>query len=471
MNGLGNALGGAFAALGGILKRTNDSRKVFTGLVSTYLAGLLWLLDRKFYELGHTGYGSNAVVYAVLTCLARAVAEPPLLAMTQDTQGTRTKLSSASPLVQLLRVPTPGLMTMFEFVELMVLYLGISGRFNAFIERANNGMPIGLWPLRPDRIGPIYSTLEETEARVIKGWSYQVPGTARYVAIPREDVFTVNLPDPVGESGGLIEGLGPLQALAMEVGADNEATRLVGSLVSNYATPSLAIMTKSPIANKETADLLKHAWMQQFGGTRRGEPAILDAGTDIKQLSFNLSQLEFPQLRGIAEARIAAAFGVPAALAGLKTGIDRAADANLDGMRLYFTETTCSDYWRRLEDAFTMQVAVYWGENVVCTFDRRQVRALSTQTRMEKQPVADGFALGAVTVDEYREHVLNLDPLPNGQGQVFMVPSGVIPSLNLAEMAALPPPPPPVVGSGEGAPGANAEAKSADLLVTTNGKH
>ncbi len=440
----------AFQAVTGLIQRTTQTRRVFTGLISSYLSNLLWLIDRTFFKLSQEGYGGNSVVYAVLTTLSRAVAEPPLVAYVEDDEGQLDKIPSAHPLQMLIKVPTPGLMTQYELWELLVLYMGIAGRFNGFIERSFSGQPIGIWPLRPDRVGPIYSTMDDPVARVIKGWSYQVPGTSQYIAIPREDVLTVNFPDPSGESGGLIEGLGPLQALAVEVSADNEASKLVGALTANNATPSLAITTASPIQNREQAELLKQGWMQQFGGTRRGEPAILDAGADIKQLSFNLSQLEFPTLRNIAEARIAAAFGVPAALAGLKTGIDRAADANLDGLRLYFTETTLEDYWRRFEDAFTNQVAAWWGPNVVCRFDRTRVRALHQQTRTQKQPIADGFALGAVTVDEYRQRVLDLDPLPNGQGAVFMIPSGVIPTLDPHKAAEEPPPPLPEEGSGAG---------------------
>lgn len=452
-----NLAGAAFQAVAGIIKRTPETARVYTGLISSYLASLLWLIDRTFFRLAQEGYSANAVVYAVLTTLSHAVAEPPMIAYVEDQHGQLDKIDQQHPLQILIKSPTPGLMTQYEYWELMTLYLGISGRFNAFIERANNGQPIGLWPLRPDRVGPIYSTLDDPDARVLKGWSYQIPGTSRYLAIPREDVMTVNFPDPSGESGGLVEGLGPLQALAVEVSADNEASKMVGAWVSNNATPSMAIMTKSPLVNKEQAELIKQGWMRQFGGARRGEPAILDADASLQQMSFNLSQLEFPNLRDIAESRVAAAFGVPPVLAGLKVGIDRAADANMDGLRLYFTETTLENYWRRFEDSFTTQVGIDFGPNIVCQFDRRQVKALHQQTRSQKQPIADGFALGAVTVDEYRQKVLELDPLPNGDGAVYYIPSNIILSENPMKMATEPPPAPPPEGSGMGSPAASAE--------------
>src|SRR5206468_2572086 len=104
-----------------------------------------------------------------------------------------------------------------------------------------------LWPLRPDRVGPIYSTSDAEGEHVLAGWSYLVPGTSNYLGLPRRDVLTFNFPDPSGDSGGIVEGLGPLQVLASEVGADNEATKFVGSLLANSAVPGVVLTTKTPL--------------------------------------------------------------------------------------------------------------------------------------------------------------------------------------------------------------------------------
>jgi phage portal protein BeeE len=124
----------AFQAVAGLIQRTNQSRRVFTGLISSYLASLLWLIDRQFFSLAQSGFGANAVVFAVLSTLSRAVAEPPLIAYVEDAEGQLDKIDQQHPLQKLIKSPTPGLMTQYELWELMVLYMGIAGRFNAFIE-------------------------------------------------------------------------------------------------------------------------------------------------------------------------------------------------------------------------------------------------------------------------------------------------------------------------------------------------
>ncbi len=394
-------------------------------LIPGYLADLLWLLSSAFLELAKQGYGGNSACYAVLRVLSTSVAEPPLLAYTMTPAGEPdTALDFNHPLMRLIRQPNE-LMSEVNFWELSVLQAGITGRTFWWKERDRLGNVIALWPLRPDRVGPIYSDATEEGQKVIHGWSYLIPGTSHYQPIARDDVFFWSLPDPGGDSGGVVDGLGPLQVLAAEVGADNEATRFVGAILSNYGTPGVALQTATPIADQATATKVKDAFMREFGGARRGLPIVIDAGTTIQQMSFNLQQLEFPALRKHSESRIAAAFGVPAVLAGLQVGLETSTtNATITEQREYFTETTCAHYWRKIETAFTNQVASEFGPDIVCRFDLTKVKALMEQNRSVALQVENAFDRGCVTIDEYRAAVLNYEPLPNGAGNARVLSKG-----------------------------------------------
>lgn len=421
MRALRATVGAAFTVFGGIRTRTGQT----IALIPQYLAGLLWLLSQTFQDLARHGYGQNAAVYACLRLLSQAVPEPPLIAYSVDNTGElKDPLPWDSDLAKLIRTPNE-LMTEYEMHEVITLHLGIIGRSTWLKERNNAGQIIALWPLRPDRVGPIYSVSPIPGQKVLEGWSYLVPGTVQYVPIARNDVFFCNLADPGGESGGIVEGLGPLQVLATEVGADNEATKFVGALLANYGQPGVVITTTTPIRDPDQAKLIKQAFMQEFGGARRGVPAILDSGADIKPLGFNLKDLEFPGVRAVSESRIAAAFGVPAILVGLKTGLESGIRATISEQREYFAETTLANYWQRISTAFTRDVASEFGDNIVCRFDLANVKALQAQGRYELDRTAEGFAKGAVTVDEYREKVLQLPPIGGDLGaSVFMAGNG-----------------------------------------------
>ena len=414
-----NRTGAAFTAVGRLVSRAGQSLT----LISPYLSNLLWILSQQFLDLAKNGFSQNAAVYACLGLLSRSVPEPPLIAHVVDNQGEmKQPLPWMHPLQQLIREPNE-LMTEYEMWELSTLHLGIIGRTVWFKERNRLGDVIALWPLRPDRVGPIYSIDDIPGQKHLKGWSYLVPGTVIYLPIAREDTWFVNLADPSGESGGMVEGLGPLQGLAAEVGADNEATKFVGSLLSNYAAPGTILTTKTPIRDKETAALIKASFQREFGGARRGLPAVLDSDATVTQVGFNLQQLEFPGVRAVSEARIAAAFGVPAILAGLKTGLEAGIRATIAEQREYFAETTLSNYWRRFSESFTRDVAREFGANIVCRFDLRQVNALAQKGQYESSKIATAFGQGAVTLDEYREKVLMLPPLGGDLGASVYVPT------------------------------------------------
>lgn len=388
-------------------------------LLPGYLAGLLYLINTRFEDLAREGFAGNSAAYACLRLLSTSVAEPPLLAYTTDRAGKRTPLPVDHPLVQLIARPNE-LMTEYEYWELTALHLAICGRSFWYKERDHRGQMIAQWPLRPDRIGPVYATSDQAGQHVIGGWSYHIPGTAQYIELRREDVVAYNFPDPAGESGGIVEGLGPLMVLAAEISVDNEATRFVGNLLANRAQPGVVITKATQLADEAEATLIKAAFMRDFGGMRRGEPAVIDGGCDIKEIGFSLSDLEFPDLRDVSESRIAAAIGVPAILVGLRVGLRSGIKATIADQREFFAETTLACYWRRFQDTYTVAVASEFsapGAPITCGFDLTKVRALVSQTTVTVTRVAAGFANGVLTVNEYREA---LGYPPRDDGDVYM---------------------------------------------------
>ena len=413
-------------------------------LVSPWLRNVAWTINRDFWTLSREGYGQNSIAYSCLRLLSTSVPEPPLLVYAvQGKAMDRVAVDFDHPLQALIRQPNP-LMTEYEMVELITLHLGIAGRSHWYKQRNNLGQVAALWPLRPDRVGPRYAAEASTEIaslqhplappgsaqHVLMGWNYWPPGVGISQLLQPGDVLTFNLPDPSGETGGMVEGLGPLQVLAREVESDNEATNYSGALLKNSAVPGIILRLKQAGVDRATAQRVKKNFQAQFGGTKRGEPAVLDADTDFQTVGFSLKDLEFPNLREVAESRISAAFGVPAILVGLTVAVKASIRATIESQRKYFAETTLSNYWRRISDQFTNDLASEFGEGLVCRFDLRQVRALATQQKLEIEPIQVAFGLGAVTIDEYRVKVLNLPPLPGGVGDQLVIPttSAAVPS-------------------------------------------
>jgi HK97 family phage portal protein len=413
-----------FGWLKAVASRIGGGSQQAISLVANWLANVLWMIETKFMSLAKEAYGGNSIVYACLRMLSQSVPEAPLRAYRKGKEE-REALDEDDPLMKLIHRPNE-LMTEYEFWELTTLQMAITGRSTWFKERDNKGVLIALWPLRPDRVGPIYAGSDSDDA-LLSGYSYQIPSTGSFIAIPRKDVLAFNLPNLSGESGGIVEGLGPSQVLAREISADNEATDFVGALLANYAAPTVAIRTKVAIKDEAKANLIKAKFKHEFGGSRRGMPAIIDGDTSVDLIGFNLQQLEFPGVRANTESRICAAYGVPPILVGVNVGLQGARGIGgggvITGLRQYFTETTLANYWRRFSDQYTMDIAVEYGEDIVCEFDTSMVVALAGRRQEKLAPIEVAFQRGGATRNEYRE-ALGLEA--DDDGDIYLVPTNVI---------------------------------------------
>lgn len=427
---IGKGVGSGLSWVGDTFTKVSQT----LSLVSPFLRNVTWQIKRDFINLAKEAYGQNSIVYACLRLLSQSAAEPPLLAYRINEKHEKEPLDFNHPLMKLIRRPN-DLQTESQFWEMTALHAALTGRAFWWKQRGRLGQVIALWPLRPDRVAPIYAGSDSGgmpnaigAAMIISGWAYWPPGGQEPIPIPVEDIFDVLYPDPAGETGGILEGIGAIQVLSREVESDNEATNYVTALLQNSATPGIILRMKQSGVTPAQARDVKRNFRSQFGGANRGTPGVIDAETDITQLGFNLSQLEFPTLRNVAESRIAAALGVPAILVGLQVGLMSGIRATIAEQREYFAETTLSTIWRRFSDQFTIDVAAEFGDDIVCQFDMTAVKALSAQQHQATQAIEDGFKLGAVRVDEYRERVLHLPPIGGEFGESVYVPTAAQPT-------------------------------------------
>jgi HK97 family phage portal protein len=361
------------------------------------------LVSQKYKDLVEKGYRANPVVFATVRYLSRSVAEPPVYVYEKQEDGTKgKKLSWNHPLQKLMQRPNKWTSRYVRDIIIM-FHIAAVGRSCWFVERgANTGTPMALWPLRPDRVGVVYASPDEYDKYdgPLKGWSYMLPGTSTYIFIRSDDIIFFHYPDPMGESGGMFEGLGPLQVLANEISADNNATQMVSDIIGNYATPGVILEVDRPLENLEAAKIIKYGFMRSYSGKRRGEPAVLEKGVTVKQMGFTLQQLEFPALRDVAESRITAALEVPAILVGANVGLNSSIRATIKEQRAAFTKGTCTSYWKMLQDAWTMQLAEQFDPSYMCEYDLTQVEALRAD---EVDRVDKAYVAGVLIVDEYRE--------------------------------------------------------------------
>jgi HK97 family phage portal protein len=431
----------------------------FAGATRPNLEGALYP-DASFETFARLGMGRNELVGACITEKASSLPQSTLRVY-PDSHGQGEALED-HPLRRLLADPNP-VTTEFELHEIQMVYKDLAGACWTLIERARDGItPARIWPLRPDklRVLPSPSSLEPWRYR----WLY-VPDLTKpdlVVPVDPQDMVRVRYPNPLDD----YFGWPPLRPAARAISLDNATTDYVDTLLRNAAVPGVVVTSQS-IVDNEIAERLGVKWRMKFGGSRRGEPAFLQAGMDVKVLGLNLEQLQFGDLTATSEARICMSLGVPPILIGARVGLDRSTFANYGEARVSFWEETMMPDQGRFLAGYTQKLLPgFLGvgrRRVWLRWDNSGVLALRESEGVRWERATTALRAGGITINDFRRTV-GLPPV-NG-GDVFLTPAGVAPTaLGTAPATPATRPPPAGAADDDGAETARQAASYAEQVL------
>ncbi len=132
-----------------------------------------------------------------------------------------------------------------------------------------------------------------------------------------------------------------------EVMGDKATTDHKLRFFENGATPNLVVKL-------DITDIAKfNSWVDQMELNHKGsanayKTLYMGAGADVTPVGTNLEQLDFKNVQGAGETRIAAAAGVPPIIAGFSEGLDSATYSNYGQARRRFADLTMRPLWRNV---------------------------------------------------------------------------------------------------------------------------
>ena len=347
----------------------------------------------------------NSAALACLNVLGTAFSEPPLKVYLKTQEGD--EYIDKHPAAILLENPNPN-MTASLMNNYIVTSVAVSG--DAFLLKLRNesGAVIQLIPLLPEMI-----EVKGNTEQLITKYEYKQKGNTMTI-LPEDMIHLRERIDPRNHR----RGLAPLRSVMVEVLGDAAASQMGAALVKNTGVPSVVISPKNDLSmTSDEAENIAEVFGRRFGGENRGRPLVISGGeVDIKTLSFSPKDLEIGKLRYINEERISAVLGVPAILAGLGAGLERATYSNAKELREFFTEQKLIPMWNHFANEFTKQLLLqdFEDNSDYCfKYDLSDVRALSQDEDATMQRVVTGFNAGFVTVNEARQ-ANQLPALDNG---------------------------------------------------------
>ncbi len=370
------------------------------------------------FDMSGLGNGqSNSAVTACLQVLGVSFSEATLQVMFVDEDGQSQTIPN-HPFANLLRRPNPY-MSGDVVQQYIINAMHVSGDAYLMKQKNNAGELVALYPIMPEQVIP-----KGTVNDLITHYEYQVDKGTMEIK-PQDMVhFRLGL-DPSNHK----KGFSPLKTVLREIYGDESAGQMATALLANSGVPSMLITPKDDYGLTETeADQISRTYQQKVGGKNKGKPLILSGSMNVERLAFSPKDLDIGALRRIPEERVSAVLGVPAILAGLGAGLERATYNNTSELREFFTEQKLIPLWRMVAEELTQQVLLpdYQSNQAVSAeYDFSEVRALQGDEKEMFEKLNVGVQGGWITVAEARKQV----GLPTNESQdVYLLSNSVIPT-------------------------------------------
>lgn len=321
----------------------------------------------NFEGLASHAYASNGVVFACM--LVRQLVFSSMRFQWQRLLNGSPSDTFGLKDLALLERPWPGGTTQ-DLLSRMIQDADLAGNSywykDTSLARLGTADPAGeLVRLRPDWVQIVATARDPGRTRtgkprapgaqlgwVKKGYLYTEGGAAtKNEPVP----FTVDevahfapIPDPLG----VFSGMSWLTPILREIQADHAMTRHQRKFFDNAATPNMVIkhFGGAPGIAAATQDNVKK-WVDEFtdkfaGPENAGKTLQLYPGADVTVVGTNLKDIDFKNVRGGGETRVAAAAGAPPIIVGLSEGLAAATYSNYGQARRRFADGTIHPLWQ-----------------------------------------------------------------------------------------------------------------------------
>lgn len=355
------------------------------------------------YEDYAIAYSQVVWVYACVSTIATAIAGAPLKTYRQTAKSVEEV--SESRLARLLADVNPHISSC-DLWEATASFLELSGNCYWEIERDDEGVPVAIYPMRPDRV-----KIVPDRADFVKGYIYEVNG--RSVSLSAEEVVHFKYFNPANE----YYGLGPIAAIRNAIIVDQYSVAYNKSFFKNGAHPGGVLETDSSLSD-ETFNRLRKQWEEAHKGARRAHRiAVLEEGLRYKPIGLSPRDMEFLKQRKLCREEICAVFKVPPALVGI---YEYANYANAEHQNRAFWQKAVIPKLRKLEEKINNSLLPMLdrnrskqGERWFVRFDTSAIDALKENEDIKSQVQERLVRSGIMTINEIRR-TENLPPVPWG---------------------------------------------------------
>lgn len=391
----------------------------------------IWGMPRASSSRGNAdeamlrAYGRNGTTFSNGGLLAAATAGPEWQLFQSAKQDGRQRYSTSDQgsdtRRQVLQHPALNLLTRpnkfwsrFRLFEISQLYQDLTGKCHWVLTRSAN-MPIGLWPVRPDRMQPV-----PDRDKYLLGWLYTAPGGSEVVGLDPDEVIYNPLPDPLDSYGGT----GPIQSVLTEIDAVQYAAEYNRNFFSNSARPDGVLSVDHRVSDEEW-DELTDRWRDAHRGVARAHRVAVLEGVTWVPTSTAPKDMDFANLMSTGGDRIREALGMHKIMTGLVDDVNR---ANAQTGEEIFAAWKVAPRLRRWRDVLNFQLLPMFGDlGQGYEFDFRYPMPVNREQDNLELTAKASAALALVTAGYDQEDVLACVGLPSMKAVLHITDQPALP--------------------------------------------
>lgn len=238
-----------------------------------------------------------------------------------------------------------------RLMEISGIWMETAGKSHWVVTHPeNSSLPLGLWPVRPDRIVPV-----PDRDNYMAGWIYTSPdGRERIPLLPTEVIYN-NYPDPEDPYGGY----GPLGSVLVDVEAARYSAEWNRNYFENSAEPGGVIQVDHELQDDEFNELVNR-WRETHRGVARSHRvAVLEGGQTWVPNTRSMKDMDFANLRGTSRDIIREALGMHKVMTGVTEDVNRANAQTGEEVFASWKVSPRLDRWR--DNVFNSQLLPLFG--------------------------------------------------------------------------------------------------------------
>ena len=323
------------------------------------------------------------------------------------------RVSYTHPLVELLEEVNP-VDTLYDLWYYMVGWRLTTGDSMLFKARNGFGTPKQLWPL-PSQ----WTRVIPDPTLGVKG--YEVDGNAGTFFVDARNMVHIKAPNLDWEGHGRYYGHAAIDAAETTITLEREMLNRLYYTFKNFAPPGMVFSTEQRMQPHQVHQLWANLSAQHSMSEHSGRPMIVHSGLKLEGQFGGSGARELDYVGSLDKTLeiTLATFGVPRAVLGMVEGANK---ASTQSALIQFCKMTIDPILKQFSQHFTQHLATDFAEDkslVVklgpCAVDKEEQLVTMVEAMIKA---------GAITPDEVREILMNMDPLDSPHGSKAVMVSG-----------------------------------------------